>query len=268
MDGIEPGRYAVSVLSSMIPANLRPGTDVYNDPVPFEVVDSDVTNLEIRARRGLTVSGVVILEGVSDKNVLARLPRLVITAGVSPDNSSGIQMLGGGRSSSINPDGSFQIAGLRPGRLQLNVGAFSVADSAGIIISRIEHQGVAQNREIEIQPGQDVSGVRVFVTYGTGSVRGQIKIEGGTLPSDIMLRVALTREGATGGFAQVDSRGRFVIQHVVAGKYEAVLQIISLGSQTALPRGLPRMQRQPVIVVDNTETEVTFTVDLTPKEGP
>ena len=124
------------------------------------------------------------------------------------------------------------------------------------------------NREIEIQSGQDVSGVRVFVTYGTGVVRGQIKIEGGTLPSDIMLRVALTREGVTSGAGQVDSRGRFVIQHVVAGNYEAVLQIISLGSQTALPRGLPRMQRQPVIVADNTETEVTFTLDLTPREGP
>src|SRR5438552_1283272 len=268
LDGIEPGRYAVFVWSSMAPANLRTGPDVYSDPVPFEVADSDVTNVEIRARRGLRLSGVVVLEAVTDKDVLARLSKLRVTVNVFSGAGSAIQMMGGGGgTSAINSDGSFQIGGLRPGRAQINVGAFS-PDSAGFIISRIEHQGVGLNREIEIQPGQDVSGVRVFVTYGTGVVRGQIKIEGGTLPSDVMLRVALTREGATGGFGQVDSRGRFVIQHVVAGNYEAVLQIISLGPQTALPRGLPRMQRQPVIVADNSETEVTFTVDLTPKEGP
>ena len=268
LDGIEPGRYAVFVWSSMAPANLRTGPDVYSDPVPFEVADSDVTNVEIRARRGLRLSGVVVLEAVTDKDVLARFSKLRVTANVFAGTGSAIQMMGaGGGASAINSDGSFQIGGLRPGRAQINIGAFS-PDSAGFIISRIEHQGVGLNREIEIQPGQDVSGVRVFVTYGTGVVRGQIKIEGGTLPSDIMLRVALTREGVAGGAGQVDSRGRFVIQHVVAGNYEAVLQIISLGSQTALPRGLPRMQRQPVIVADNTETEVTFTVDLTPKEGP
>src|SRR3989442_255884 len=268
LDGIEPGRYAVFAWSSMAPANLRTGPDVYSDPVPFEVVDSDVTNVEIKARRGLRLSGVVVLEGVTDKDVLARFSKLRVTVNVFSGAGSAIQMMGaGGGASAINSDGSFQIGGLRPGRAQINVGAFS-PESAGFIISRIEHQGVGLNREIEIQPGQDVSGVRVSVTYGTGSVRGQIKIEGGTLPSDIMLRVALTREGVTSGVGQVDSRGRIVIQHVVAGHYEAVLQIISLGSQTALPRGLPRMQRQPVIVADNTETEVTFTVDLTPKEGP
>jgi protocatechuate 3,4-dioxygenase beta subunit len=268
LEGIEAGRYAVFVWSSMAPANLRTGPDVYSDPVPFEVVDSNVTNVEIKARRGLSLSGVVVLEAVADKDVLARFSKLRVAANVFAGTGSAIQMMGaGGGTSAISSDGSFQIGGLRPGRAQINVGAFS-PDSAGFTISRIEHQGVGPNREIEIQPGQDVSGVRVFVTYGTGVVRGQIKVEGGTLPSDIILRVALTREGVTGGLGQVDSRGRFVIQHVVPGNYEAVLQIISIGSQTALPRGFPRMQRQPVIVADNTETEVTFTLDLTPREVP
>src|SRR5438045_8820621 len=69
LDGIEPGRYAVFVWSSMAPANLRTGPDVYSDPVPFEVADSDVTNVEIKARIGLRISGVGVLGGITDKEV-------------------------------------------------------------------------------------------------------------------------------------------------------------------------------------------------------
>ena len=121
--------------------------------------------------------------------------------------------------------------------------------------------------EIEIQPGQDVSGVRIYLAYGTGVIRGQVKVEGGTLPNDVIMFVGLVREGTPSRVsAQADSRGRFVIEHVPAGTYEAVLQIVSFGSQTSLPRGFPRMQRQPVVVMDNAETEVLFTLNLTAKE--
>jgi len=271
LDGIEPGRYAVFASSSMAPANLRTGPEVYSDPLSFEVIDSDVTDLEIKARRGLSVSGVVVLDGTTDKNVFARISRLVISAYGSPTSASGdIQLLGGGGgTSAINSDGFFRVGGLRPGRVQLNIGALNAADSRGIAISRIEHQGVPQNREIEIPPGQDVSGVRVYLAYGTGIVRGQIKVEGGTLPNDVVMMVALMREGMTRPpSAQVDSRGHFVIQNVPAGNYEVMLQVLTFGPQNPLPRGFPRMQRQPITVVDNTETEVTFTLNLETKEGP
>ena len=68
--------------------------------------------------------------------------------------------------------------------------------------------------------------------------------------------------------AQVDSRGRFVAQSIPTGTYEVVLQIISFGPTNNLPRGFPRTQKQTVTVTDDSESEVLFMLDLTPKEGP
>jgi len=62
-------------------------------------------------------------------------------------------------------------------------------------------------------------------------------------------------------------RGRFVAQGIPTGTYELVLQILTFGSANNLPRGFPRTQRQTVTVTDDSESEVLFTLDLTPKEG-
>jgi len=274
LEGLDPGRYVISASSSRFNLDPNAAAKVYSDPVNFEVIDSDVTDLEIKAQRALSLSGSVLLEGTTDKTVLTRLSKLIITAGIvnpRPANGTNI-MFGNGGSASVNPDGSFQIDGLSPGRAQLNIRPLSAVDSQAFTISRIEHERVVQNRpnalqEIEIQPGQDVSGVRIYLAYGTGVIRGQVKVEGGALPNDVIMFVGLVREGTPSrGSAQADSRGRFVIEHVPAGNYEAVLQIVSFGSQTSFPRGFPRTQRQPVVVMDNAETEVLFTLDLTTKE--
>ena len=149
------------------------------------------------------------------------------------------------------------------------VGAFTAADSTGFTISRIEHELAVQNRdirlpEIEIQPGHDASGVRVYVSYGTGVIRGQVKIEDGTLPSDSLILITVSREGSRPiSQARVDSRGRFVIKGIPAGTYEVETQFISFSRLP--PPGFPRPQKQTVTVADDTETEVLFTLNLNPK---
>ena len=270
LEGLDPGCYVVFASSTRFSLDPNVTPKFYSDPVNFEIIDSDVTNLEIKAQRSLSLSGVVIVEGTTNKNTLARLSRLRITASVNPPPSADLKIIvGNGGASTINADGSFQIGGLRPGRAQINVGAFTAADSTGFTISRIEHELAVQNRdirlpEIEIQPGHDASGVRVYVSYGTGVIRGQVKIEDGTLPSDSLILIAVSREGSRPiSSVRVDSRGRFVIKGIPARTYEVETQFISF-SRPPLP-GFPRPQKQTVTVADDAETEVLFTLNLNPK---
>lgn len=269
VEGVTPGRY-VFMLNAAIFNPLATGPRFYSDPVPFEVLDGDLTNLEIKARKGQTISGVIVPDGITDKNVLARLSGLMVVASVDPGQTA-VRVFTGGAAAKVNPDRSFVLEGLQPGKVSLSVGAYGGIESQGFSMTRIEQNGVAQANAIDLAAGQSLSGVAVYVAYGSGVVRGQIKVEGGTLASDAALFVMLQRQGEanTGRLgSQVDSRGRFVIKGIPPGNYEVMLQIMSLGAQTSMPRGFPRLQKQAVTVTENAEIEVTFTLDLSGKDRP
>ena len=268
-EGLTPGRYVFMINAS----NFNPlasGPKFYSDPVPFEVLDGDVTNLEIKARKGQTISGVIVPDGITDKNVLARLSGLMVVASVDPGQTA-LRVFTGGTAARVNPDRSFVLEGLQPGKVSLSVGAYSGPESQGFTLTRIEQNGVVQPSAIDLVAGQSLSGVAIYVAYGSGVVRGQIKVEGGTLASDAALFVMLQRQGEpnTGRLgSQVDARGRFIIKGIPPGNYEVMLQIMSLGAQTTMPRGFPRQQKQLVTISESAEAEVIFTLDLTGKDRP
>jgi protocatechuate 3,4-dioxygenase beta subunit len=270
VEGLEPGRYGIMAAS----VNFQPSSNqqprIYSDPVQFEITDGDIAGLEIKARRGLSVTGTVITEGITDKRVVAMIPRLFVNGFVSP-SGNGIQTYGSVVTSPIAADGTFQLDGLRPGKISLNVGGLSSSDFArGITVSRVVYERELPHGLLDLPPGQNVSGVQIYLAYGTGSIKGEVKVEGGTLPADSVLFVGLQRENqlVRAPSAQVDARGRFIITGIPAGTYDAMLQIISLGPSTVLPRAFQRTQRQQVTVSDDSELPISFTIDLTPKEGP
>lgn len=266
MEGLSPGRYVLMINSQNFNLNAASAPKVYSDPLPFEILDGDVTNLEIKAQRGLSISGVLVPDGITDKTVLARISKLVVSATVNAGPSE-IRVFTGGSAAKVNPDGSFLIEGLHPGKVALNVG-YGGPESLGFTTTRIEYNGVVPNREIDLPPGQNVSGVKIYLAYGTGVVRGQVKVEGGMLPTDALILVSVNRQGESNRFnSQIDSRGRFLIGGISPGTYDVVLQLVSLGSQQ-LPRGFQRQQRQTVTVADGSDTEVFFTLDLSRKDVP
>jgi protocatechuate 3,4-dioxygenase beta subunit len=268
IEGVEPGRYAIMATSNSFLAAANQQRKVYSDPVQFEVTDGDVTDLEVKARPGLSIAGTVVTDGITDKRALATISRLLVSGYVQP-SSSGIQTFMSAASSPIAADGSFQLDGLKPGKVSLNVSGGSSIDSRGITVSRVVYERELPNGQLDLTAGQNISGVRIYLAYGTGIIRGEIKVEGGSLPADALLFTRLQRENQFVPLsAQVDARGRFVISGIPAGTYDAVLQIMSLGPGTNLPRGFPRTQRQQVTVSDDSELQITFTIDLTPKEGP
>lgn len=266
-EGLLPGRYVLMINPANFSVSTSPSPKFYSEPVPFEVQDGDVTNLEIKTKRALSISGFVVPDGITDKAVLARVPKLLVTSTLEQGPNE-LRTFSGGSVARINLDGSFSIEGLRPGKVTLDVGAYSGPELVGFSTTRVEYNGPVPNRQLELSSGQDLSGVKIYVAYGTGVIRGQVKVEGGTLPPGAEFRISVNRPGEAGrSYGQADSRGRFLIRGVSPGTYDVFLLLVSFGS-APLPNGFQRPQRQTVTVVEGTDTEVFFTLDLSRKDVP
>ncbi len=253
-DGLASGHYSALATSEFYGGNF------YSDPVNFEVVDHNVRGLELKAIPGLTVSGMVVADGVMTKDLLALLPGLRIFARVASEASSEVPS---GGSSIVAPDGSFQVNGLRPGRVSIDAYA-SAPTYTRPSIARIEHGGIGVTQGFDIQ--QSASGLRIIINYGTGAIRGTVRLEGGASLADSRLFVNSKREGERDGTGiVVDARGQFVIKNLSTGTYEVTVQV-GFGGPAAPSRPVPP-QKQLVMVTNGSESEVTFVVDLTPKQG-
>jgi hypothetical protein len=260
---LPPGKYSLFA--------GRSGSDYYSDPTPIEVDDKDVGGVEIKARRGATISGVVMMEGAYDRAVLARLPSLTISAnGVSDDFRRTAY-----RYSRINPDGSFRIMGLPPGKI-----TFSLSGQLGpnkFSILRIERGGVSQGSQIEVGAGEQTLDLRVMLVYGVAAIRGQLKIIGGAAPSDIVVNAYVKKVGGdeSANFSsQVDASGQFIIEGLAAGEYELRLSYLQRNNPAESDPQLRQTflqqlwkAKQTVSVGATGVTKVTFTFDLSRKEG-
>ena len=163
LEGLSPGKYGVTVVEDS--SGLR------GDKVTVEVIDRDLTDVTIKLSTGLTVSGVVILE-TDDKAARGKLSELLVQGSVRPPRGS--SQIGSSASGSIAADGSFTLKGLANGTLNLSLASFRNSyPLKGFSISRIERDGIA-TPQIELQEGQQVTGVKIFVGYGTGVVRGVV----------------------------------------------------------------------------------------------
>lgn len=253
--GVAPGRYSAYATSQFY------GGNYYGDPVSFEIVDKDATGIELKTVPGLSISGVVVSNGLSTRELLAALPGLGMQArGTATPNSQ----FGSGGNSAIAPDGSFQIDGLRPGHISMSLFS-SNRGASQASIARIEHDGIGLNQGFDIQ--HSVSGLRVVIDYGTGMIRGVVKIEGDVPIGDVQMYVTYKREGSpeTRGI-QVDARGHFQIRNLSAGSYEVMVQMLT---RAQTPSNRPTApQKQVVNVTNGTEAEVNFVFDDRARGGP
>jgi hypothetical protein len=135
---------------------------------------------------------------------------------------------------------------------------------------RTELDGLEQKEGVEIAAGAQINGVRLVFAYGTGSVRGEVKLEGGSLPEGITLRVLLrspaneSRRFNRG--VELDSRLHFVLENIPPGSYELVVTGVK---QTLGEKPMPPVEylKQTVTVANGTETRASLVVDLGAKEG-
>jgi hypothetical protein len=131
-------------------------------------------------------------------------------------------------------------------------------------ILRVERDGLVQPRGVEIKLGEQTTGVKVIVGYGTGSIRGEVKLENGPLPAGGRIAISIKKLGATESSFRpysLDARGHFLIEGVAAGSYELNINANIPGRRTA------PSTRQPVEVSEGTVTDVVVSLDLKSNPG-
>jgi len=257
LEGATPGSYKLFIKSH---------SDWRADPLTVDVIDKDLTGLEIKAMRGASLAGVVVVENSDDKVAAPKLSDLLVFASVpnlsTPDYTpiNPIQ---------VNPDGSFKIAGLTAGMIRLRLGQRNNSPLSALEIVSVEQNGVRQSGDINLKDGEQVAGLRIVakVVELTGAIRGQIKFENGEPLRAARIIVSISRlnenssKSRLDGMSspEVDSRGRFLIERLAAGTYELSVMMAPPGAPA-----LDDVGRQQVTVTENRVSEVTVTVKLKP----
>jgi hypothetical protein len=268
LSGVLPGKYGVFV-------NHESGGDLVSDLAVCEVGEGDVHGIEVRVRQGATISGVVVIEGTTDPAVLAKLKLIQLHA--FPRTNPQDQLRTPTQiNTKVNADGTFQMRGLAPGKIDLVM--TGRPDLNELMRLRVELNGAPVREGIDIAAGEKLTGVRFVLGYGTGAIRGQVKVVGGELPADAGLRVTSRRADAGAANAQfgmfvksspIDARGWFLIEHLPPGAYELRLSVFNrTPGDNRMSQLMPLLSRitEQVTVSNGNETPITITVDLSQKE--
>jgi hypothetical protein len=260
LENLTPGKYAVFLVPT-------PGIEMIAEPAPFEVVDQDVTGVLVKVSHGASVSGVVVFEGPNDRSVLSRFGRARLSAWVDAEGQGDNWPL----PLNVSHDGSFRIGGLRSGMMHFSLATADGSYLRGFMIKRVERDGISQPRGIEIKDSEPVTGIRLVIGYGNGTVRGLVKVSGGNMPATARFTVWLTNSEGDLTLDQinsmpsptVDSLGRFIVEGLPPGNYEVNAAVFTPDSGRDWPRG-----KQQVSVADGEVTEVTVTVELNRNPRP
>jgi 5-hydroxyisourate hydrolase-like protein (transthyretin family) len=256
VSGLLLGKYALLTKS-------RLNNGFVSDPVIFDVSESDASGIELKVRRdNASISGIVVIEGTNDPKVLSKLSQVYLYATIilaAPKTGARVEM----PPVQVNADGSFRIDGLPAGK----VGIWRWSQSDELTIARIERDGAPIDKRIEIAAGEQVTGVRVVFLYGALTLRGEMKVVGGTLPADCRFLIYALRADQNAEYslsAWTDDRGQFVIENLAPGEYEIGgnprCQDPEIGQR------FPSVKKR-VFVGSHNQQPGTFVVDLSQKRG-
>ena len=120
-------------------------------------------------------------------------------------------------------------------------------------------------RGLELKEGDQLTGVRVVIAYGTASVHGTVKIENGVLPEGGRLFARLLKPGtppAQVASSQVDARNQFLLEGIPPGVYELSVMVFAPNTRTQVNA------KREISVQDGVVNEVSITVDLTEQPKP
>jgi len=254
LEGLRPGHYAVFTFS------VGQTNSSYSEPAPFEISNGDVTGIEVKVRRGGSISGVAVIENSSDPAVAALLQTVTLATSIQAKGLAAPSYA----SSQIAADGSFRFTGLAPGKARIFAQGFPTPPK-GLALVRTEVDGLDQPDGVELTAGGNVTSVRLVFAYGTGSIRGEVTIEGGALPDGWSLQLTLKSAGDNRRFiraTEVDGRNRFGFSNLPPGNYELTLRAVSAEQPEA---SKTETVKQSVTVSNGAETSVTLVFDVNRK---
>ncbi|MGH9802076.1 MAG: hypothetical protein ACRD82_17065, partial [Blastocatellia bacterium] len=225
----------------------------------FEIHDAEAYGLELKAFRSASISGRVLIEGATDPAVLKRVADIRLEASASFQQIPQTPFFPS--SQMTGSDGSFRLAGLRAGTHRISVN--DVGSGVPLRLVRIERSGANVSDTIELAAGEQITGLKIMMAPGLGIIRGQITAVNGSLRPDLQLLVFTAP--ANGGArmaakpAQVDARGKFVVEGLVPGEYELKLMTVIRSGMPAASLPVPVQQK---VTVGVGETPVTLTIDF------
>jgi len=256
VEGLVPGKYTAFLLSA-------PNSNLRAEPFSFDITDHDVSGLTVKLTKGVTISGSVILEN-GDKAILAQLLQFQLR-GYGVVSTDGGGTFASSSVSPLGPDGSFHLSGLPPGLINIT---FSTPGSPfppkGFTISKVERDGIFNPRGVQVKQGEQLTGVRVFVAYGTATIRGLVTVENGSLPQNNRIFVRISKPGDQFSNlrpAIVDERRHFLMEGLPAGTYE-------LNILVNIPSAPARNIKREVTVQDGQIMDLTINVDLSEPAKP
>ena len=253
LEGLIPGKYSTVVFP-------REGDELRAEVTTFEVIDADLSGLTIKLTRGATISGFVIIES-ENKAAIGRVAEMTVRGSLPvPQTGTGS---GNPAAAQIGADGSFRLTGLGNGPVTITLsGKGNPYPPKGFSILRVERDGVPAPR-IEVKDAEQVTGVKVFVGYGTATIRGVVKIENGSLSANGRIYVYLMRPGEENSnfrWIMVDDRGNFLVEGVPPGQYEVNVSVMDGRVRKSV--------KQPVSVTDGVVTDVRIPVDVATPANP
>ncbi len=260
LEGITKGKYRAIPHSWNAP-------EYYGDGVEFEVDNEDISGLEVKMHKGATIQGTVVLEEGASPEAQKKLSGLNLVAQARDANAKETDWNAATNSwSGIDAAGNVQFKGVRTGRVTFHLQG---KELKGFSIARLERDGAPLTDGLQVNAGETITGLRIVLAQGSATIRGEIKVEGGTLPEDVSLRLrAKTASKTQGdGWGNIDARGKFVIENLSSGSYELVVETY----MNRPPFGKPAVTLQPnaktVQVTNGQDTTVNLTVTMGSKEA-
>jgi hypothetical protein len=258
MTGLRPGKYKVILSRSYDNPHL------YTEDRYFEIETANTTGIEVTAKRGGTISGVVVLEDSKYRSLESKLYQSIVRLHIRRAAFSGQNRYFQNMdvyNSYTKPDGSFQFTGIPPRNVTFELSSML----SSVYLLRIERDGVPQPDGIDMGEAENVSGVRLIVGYGDGAIRGEVKILGGALPEGCTLHAWAHRADSINANRgeRVDAKGRFLIENMLPGEYSLQMSY-SCPPEIASSQLSKLLQQvtQNVSVTGGAETRATITLDF------
>lgn len=255
LTGLNRGKYGCTLQAGWMEAS-----DFYAEPMTFQVLDENVSGIEIKASRGGTISGVSVIEGSNDAATKAKLARMMIFAySESEDPQDRRLQPSSYHQTTIKPDGTFLLTGVAPGKVTLQV---NTAGDRTLSLIRMEQGGAPFEESLKLTKGEKVNDLRLIFTTGTGIIRGQIQATGRPQSAGDTYRIQARLQGSTTGawfHNVVDDKGRFELTSLPAGEYE-----LQLNGVSQMPDGSRRsmvLAKQKVSVPLGSTVTVTIPYD-------
>ena len=246
IEHVPPGEYMIVAphVSGTLPVSgeIPQPPNIFGESKHFQVIDKDLDGLEVRVTKAATLSGFVTIEGNASADIRAKLSQMRVI---------GMMIMSPIMHASIKPDGSFMFKGLRAGKLEFQFTGPPAKEPLPLRFVRAERDGTRLDQAVEVQSGDQITGVRLILVYANSTIHGVVKLNGGPFVNGAGRASVLGQDTKFPEFGDLDPRGEFVLSHLPAGRYKVIVVV-------RYPNGKSQNIEKQVTVADDAVAEITI----------